>query len=134
MVSALQHLLFGHLVCALQVLQREQNVLLDRHVGVQRVVLEHQTDASVFSGQIGNIIVTKIDLATGGLLQAADHVQSGGLAAAGGAQQTDQLAVRNGEGKAVDSNDLFIDLLVPAGEDFRQIFQNNFHTIFPSCL
>ena len=36
--------------------------------------------------------------------------------------------------EVIDSNDLFSGLLVPAGEDFCQILQDNFHTKFPSYV
>ena len=128
------HLLLAHLVGTLQILQGEQDVLLHRHVGIQGIVLEHQADAPVLGGQLGDIVLTEEDLARGGLLQAGDHVQRGGLAAAGGAQKADQLAVGDLEGEIIDGNDFLTRLLVPAGEDFCQILQDNFHTKFPSYI
>ena len=125
--GTLQHGFLRHLVSALQVLQGEQDVLLDGHVGVQCVVLEHQADATVFSRQLCNIVLTKEDLTAGGLLQAADHVQGRTLAAAGGAQQADQLAVGDLNVEVVDRHNLFAGLLVTAGEDLGQVLQYNFH-------
>ena len=82
------HLLFGQLILALQVFQREAGVLLHSQVGIQCIVLEHQAHAPLLGSQFRDLLVAEEDLAGGGLLQAGEHVQRGALAAAGGAQQT----------------------------------------------
>ena len=122
-----QHLLLGQLIRAGQVLQREKDVLQNRHVGIQGVVLEHQPDAALFSGKLGHIVLAEENFAGGGLLQTADHVQRGAFAAAGGPQQTDQLAVGNFKIEVVDGDHLFAGFFVAAGKDFRQVLKNDFH-------
>ena len=122
-----QHLLLGQLIRAGQVLQREKDVLQNRHVGIQGVILEHQPDAALFSGKLGHIVLTEENFAGGRLLQPADHIQRGAFAAAGGPQQTDQLAVGNFKIEVVDGDHLFAGFFVAAGKDFRQFFKNDFH-------
>ena len=125
-----QHDLPGQLFGALQVFQGEQDVLQHGQMGVQGVILKYQSHAPVFRGQVGHIVVTEKDPAGGGLLQAADHVQGGALAAARGAQQADELSVGDLKGKVVDGNYLAA-LLPPGGEDLGQVFQLDFHSIAP---
>ena len=64
-----------------------------RHVRVERVVLEHHRDVPLLGRQVGDVAVTDADLAAGHLLQAGEHPQAGGLAAAGGADEDEELAV-----------------------------------------
>ena len=127
-LGAVEHGFFGHFVLAFEVLQREEDVLLDGHVGIERIVLKHQANAAVFRGQLGHIVVPEKDSAAGGLLQAANHVQRGAFPASGGAEQANELAVRDGEGKVADRHDRLVGLFVPAGENLGQVLQNNFHT------
>ena len=68
LMRALQHGFLGHLVLAAEVLQREEDVLLDRQMGIERVILEHQTNAAVFRGQIGHIVLPEEDFSAGWLL------------------------------------------------------------------
>ena len=125
--GTVQHLLLGQLIRAGQVLQREQDILQHRHVGIQGVVLKHQPNAALFSGKLGHIVLAEENFAGGGLLQTADHVQRGAFAAAGGPQQTDQLAVGNFKIEVVDGDHLFAGFFVAAGKDFRQFFKNDLH-------
>ena len=126
LLRALNHLHLGQLIGARQVLQGEQNVLQHCHVRIQGIILEHQADAALFGGQLGHVVLAKEYLARRRLLQAADHIQRGALAAAGGAQQADQLAIRNFKIEVIDRDHLVRGLFVAAGEDFRQILQDNF--------
>ena len=73
-------------------------------MGVERIVLEHQTHAPLFRGQLGHIVPAEEDAALRGLQQAADEIESGALAAARGAQQTDQLTVGELEAEIVDGD------------------------------
>ena len=75
-------------------------------MGVQGVVLEHQADAPVLRREACHIVLSKEDLTGRWLFQAADQVQGGALAAAGGAQQADELAVRNFKVEVVDGDDV----------------------------
>ena len=104
-------------------------------MGVQGVVLEHQTNAAVLGGQLGDVVITEEDLTARGLLKSADHVQSGGLTAARGAQKSDQLTVGDLKGEVVDRHHLLARFLVTGGEDLGEILQYNFHVriILPEC-
>ena len=121
------HLLTGELVLARPVFQGKGDILPHRQVGVQGIILEHQPHAPVFRGQVGNVVVSKEDTAGGGLLQSGEQVQRGGLAAARGAQQTQQHAVGNLKGEIVYGDNVGGLLFAAAGELFRQILQGDFH-------
>ena len=73
--------------------QREADVLGNRHVRVQRVVLEHHGDVARARRQVVHDAVADLDLAVGDLLETGDHAQGGRLAAAGRADEHDELAV-----------------------------------------
>ena len=74
-------------------LQPEGQVLLHRHVRVQRVVLEHHRDVAVLGRQVVHDLATDGDCARADLLQAGDRPQRRGLAAAGRADQDHELPV-----------------------------------------
>ena len=128
LLHPLFHLLLGQLVLPLEVLQGEEDVLPHGHVRIKSVVLEHQADAAVLRRQVGHVLVTEEDLAAGGLFQAADQVQRGALAAAGGAQQADQLPIGDLKGEVVDGGHIG-HLFVVIGENLGQILQYNFHGV-----
>jgi hypothetical protein len=62
-------------------------------VRVQRVVLEDHRDVAVLRGHIGDVAVADEDAALVDLFEAREHAQRGGLAAAGGPDQDEELAV-----------------------------------------
>ena len=101
---------------------------------IEGVILEYQPHTPIFGGKLGNVALAKEDLPAGRLLQAADHIQRGALAASGGAQQTDELPIGNGEAHIVYRYHFLIGFLVPAGENLGYVPQFNFHTIFPYAL
>ena len=49
-VCSFEHLFFREPIFAFEILKRKQDILFDRHMRIKRIVLEHQTDASVFGG------------------------------------------------------------------------------------
>ena len=83
-------------------LEREAHVLGDRHVRVQRVVLEHHRDVAVLRRDVGDVAVADEDAARVDLFEAGEHAQRGGLAAAGGADEDEELAVGDLEVELVD--------------------------------
>ncbi|CAN3965107.1 Lactoylglutathione lyase, partial [Dysosmobacter welbionis] len=89
------HPLADLLLGVLLQLQGEGHVLPHSHVGVQSVVLEHHGDIPVLGCHIVHQLAVDIQFAAADLLQAGDHPQGSGLAAAGGAYQHDELLVRN---------------------------------------
>ena len=127
------HLVLGHSVLAPEIFQREDDVLPHGEMGVEGVILEHQTHAAVFRGQSGHVIVAEDDFAGGGFEKSADEVERGAFSASGGTEKPDQLAVRDGEIEIVHSDHIGLDLFVPVGEFFRQILQYNFHGSTSSC-
>jgi hypothetical protein len=74
-------------------LQREAHVLGDGHVRVERVVLEDHRDVAVLRRDVGDVAVADEDARRRDLLEAREHPQAGRLAAAGGADEHEELAV-----------------------------------------
>ena len=86
-------------------LQREGEVLVDRFVRVERVVLEHHGDVAVLRVEIVDHAVADGDLAGGDRDQPGDQIERGRLAAAGRTDQRDELAVLDGQRHVVDRHD-----------------------------
>ncbi len=76
-------------------LQPEGDVLRDGQVRKQRVGLEHHADIALVRLQPGDVLAADDDGAGGRLLEAGDHAQHGGLAAARRAEEGDELAARD---------------------------------------
>ena len=74
-------------------LQAESDVLVNGHVGVQSVALEHHGDITVLGRNVVDQTAADIHFALGDFLQAGDHAQGGGLAAARGADENDELLI-----------------------------------------
>ena len=74
-------------------LQGEAHVVGDRHVRVERVVLEDHRDVAVLGRQVGDVAVTDPDLAAVDLFEAGEHAQRGGLATPGGTDEDEELPV-----------------------------------------
>ena len=126
-------------------LQGELHVLPDGHVGVQGVVLEHHGDVTILGGHVVHELAVDVQLAAADLLQSGDHPQRGGLAAAGGANQHDELLVLDLQVEVLHRQnalvgDLEIGLLLllalllflglTVGIDFLDVFQDHFcHSI-----
>ena len=127
------HLRPGKLVLPFQVLQREDDVLPNREMRIERIVLKHHAHSAFFRRQRRHVLIPEKDLAAGRLFQAADHVQRRTFSTARGAQKADEFPVGDLEIKilhrchpaAVSS---------PAGKAFGQVLQLNFHMLFPSYL
>ena len=82
--------------------QRERHVLAHRHVRVQRVVLEDHRDVAFLRRHAVHDVVPDRDLAVGDFLQAGDHPQQRGLAAAGRPDEHAELAVGDRDVDATD--------------------------------
>ena len=63
-------------------LEGETDVVPHGHVGVERIVLEHHRDVAILGLDIVDDVVADAHLAAGDLLEAGDHAECGGLAAA----------------------------------------------------
>ncbi len=84
------------------VAQAVGHVVVDAHMRVERVVLEHHRDVAVGRLDLVDDTPADIDLAAGDGLQACDHAQQRGLAAAGRTDQHTELAVADVEIDALD--------------------------------
>ena len=92
--------------------QPEGDVVLDRQVREQRVVLEDRVDVPLVRRQPGHVLERalagrwiggpQLDQARGGLLEPADHPEGGRLAAAGRPEEGEELAVLDLEVDVVD--------------------------------
>ena len=87
--DALVHLVLRLLAQA----QAERDVLVHREVRVERVVLEHHRDVALLRRQLVDDALADEELAAGDLLEAGDHPQRRRLAAAGRADEHEELAV-----------------------------------------
>ncbi len=72
------------------------------HIGEQRVGLEDDAEIPVLGGCVDEIRPVEADLAAIGALQPGNDPQKRGLAAAGGAEEADEGAVRHVEGDTVE--------------------------------
>ena len=63
-----------------------------RHVREQRVALEHGVHRTLFRRLVGEVLAVEPDAARVGRIEAGDHAQQRGLAAAGGAEQREEFA------------------------------------------
>jgi hypothetical protein len=70
------------------------------------VVLEDHADVALVGRQPAHHPVAETDLAGVGLIEAGEEAEEGGLAAAGGPEQGEQLAIGDGQLGAVDRGDL----------------------------
>ena len=96
------------------------HVVVDAHVGIERVVLEHHGDVALGGLEPGHLARADVDLAGGRGLEAGDEPQQGRLAAAGGADDHGELAVLDAEIDAVEGGKAVgVGLLQPAQHDLR---------------
>ena len=85
--------LLGDLVLGqLAQLQAVGHVVKDVVVREKRVALEHHGGVALVGGELVDGLAAKVNLSLVGALEAGDHAQDGGLAAAGRAKQGDKLA------------------------------------------
>ena len=73
--------------------QAESQVIVNAHLGIQSIALEHHCDLSFTGALVVGIFTVDQELAAADILQACDHTQSGGLAAAGGTNENDEFAL-----------------------------------------
>ena len=122
-LRGLPHLAVDLLLGGLLQLQGEGHVLIDGHVGVEGVVLEDHGDVPVLGGHVVHHLAVDGQLAAADLLQARDHPQGGGLAAAGGTDQNDELPVRDLQVEVVHRQDALLrDLQPPRGGFLALLF------------
>ena len=86
-------------------LEAEGEVLVDRHVRIERVGLEHHGDAALGRRHLVHALAVDQQLAAGDRLEPGDHAQQRRLAAARGADEDGELAGIDVEVDAVDDLD-----------------------------
>ena len=84
------------------VLEPEGQVLAHRHVRIEGIGLEHHGEPAIGGSHVVDPLAVEHDVAAGGPLKAGDDAQQGRLAAAGRADEDDELAMRHLEVDLVD--------------------------------
>jgi hypothetical protein len=97
--------------------QTEGDVVVDVQMGEERVALEDRVDGAFVRREGGDVLVAEADGARGGVLQSGDHPQRGGLAAARGAQQGEERALRDGQVQWVHGREGAVGLADPGEAD-----------------
>ena len=92
--------------------QREFDVVRDRHVAEQRVVLEHQADAAIARTHVGDVAAVQGNAPVVDAREAGNGPKQGALAAARGAQQHEEFALAHLDGNVVDDGLV----LIPFGD------------------
>jgi hypothetical protein len=88
------------------VLQPVADVLLHAHVGEQGIGLEHHVDRPLIGRRPGDVLAVDQDPPGTRRLEAGEHAQERGLAAAGAAEQAEQLLAVDLEIDAVDRGEV----------------------------
>ena len=88
-----------------QVSQREGDVLQDRQVGKQGVVLKNDTEPPPVRRHPGHGLAVEVDLAPGRVFEAGDQQEHRALARAAGSEQGDELPFLDVEAHVVDRRD-----------------------------
>ena len=84
----------------------ELHVLLHGHVREQGVGLEHHVDGAGIGRDVGDIDPVDVDPPAGGMLQSRQQAQQGRFAAAGAAQEREELALEDVQAHVVDRIDI----------------------------
>ena len=64
-----------------------------RHMRIERIGLEHHGELALGRGGVGHVLAVEQDLAGGGVLEAGDQPEQGGLSTARGADEHHELAI-----------------------------------------
>ena len=72
---------------------------------VERIALEHHGDISVTGRQVGHVAVSDRDAAVGHVLEPGNCAQERRLPAAGGADESEELAILDPERHGLDRDD-----------------------------
>jgi hypothetical protein len=95
------HALLDLVLGRLTILQAVGHVVVDAHMRIERIVLEHHRDVAVGRLDLVHDPVADLHLAAGNRLKACDHAKKRGLAAAGRADQHAEGAVLDAERDAL---------------------------------
>ena len=91
-------------------LQAEGQVFINGHVGPEVIALEYHGRGALFGGQVDDGLTVHGDVALGHVQKAADGAQDRSLAAAGGAQEGDDLALVDLQINVPDTVSIVIEL------------------------
>jgi hypothetical protein len=86
--------------------EREAHVPADRHVRVQGIALEHESQVAVAGLEVLRLLAVDPDDPRAERLQARDHPQQGRLAASGGSEEHEEVAVLDLEAHVVDRGEV----------------------------
>ena len=89
----LLHFLVHHFLGRAGQLHGKGHVLIDGHMRIKRVVLEHHRDIAILGRHLIHHPVADRDLTTRDILKPRQHAQQGGFAAAGRPDQHNELPV-----------------------------------------
>ena len=87
---------------------------------IEREHLEDEGDVALAGGFLADLFAVDQDLAAGGQFQPRDHAQRRGLAAARRAQQHEELAIPDGEGRPLHGGEIAEFLAQVADDDLSQ--------------
>src|SRR3954463_5198895 len=99
-------------------LQAEGDVVVDRHVRIERVGLEHHRHTPVGRFQICHVPAADADAALGDVLQPGDGPQQRGFSAARGADKDHELAVFDVQPDVVQDLDIAVSFFNAVQPDF----------------
>src|SRR5579883_2675582 len=99
--------------------QRKRHVVVDAHVRIERIVLEHHRNVAPRRRHAIDALGADEDLARGDRLQARDDAQQCRLAAAGGADEHDELVIGNLQIEIADHGVVAVTLDEVADRDRR---------------
>ena len=97
LADAIRNLVFRQPV----LLEAEGDVLLDAHMRKQRIGLEHHVHRPPIGRHAGQVLAAQGDRALARRLEAREHAHERGLAAAGRAEQAEELAFEDVEGQMI---------------------------------
>ena len=89
-------------------LEGEGHIIINSHVGIERVVLEDHGDVAVLRGDVVHELAVDVQLALGDLLQTGDHAERCGFAAAGRADEDDEFLVLDVEVELLHGDDALL--------------------------
>jgi len=88
-------LFLDYLGVGLGQLQAETHIVENRHVRIERIVLEHHGDVALFRGHLVDDPPTDGDLAAGHFFKTGDHSEQRGLSATGRTDQDGERLIRD---------------------------------------
>ena len=105
-------------------LEGEGHVIINGHVGIERVVLEDHGDVAVLRGDVVHELAVDIKFTLGDLFQTGDHAERRGFAAAGRADEDDEFLVLDVEVELLHGDDALL------GDLKVVLFLGDFVTLF----